>query len=148
RPKCDAHGLHERIAYSTPLVLGNKVYVGIHDTGDSPLQQGRVSAVDLLTGKLLPFSFVGAGSSGSGVWNSPATDGTGVFVTTGNTRCDYLNPPSGCKPTEPNCGCKPTEPKPNYGLSMIRIDKDTGKIVWAFQPVPFRLDDDPDWAAG
>jgi outer membrane protein assembly factor BamB len=31
---------------------------------------------------------------------------------------------------------------------MIRVDKDTGSIIWAFQPVPFKFDGDPDWAAG
>lgn len=31
---------------------------------------------------------------------------------------------------------------------MIRVDKDTGNIVWAVQPVPFKFDGDPDWAAG
>jgi outer membrane protein assembly factor BamB len=152
KPTCDpkAGGLHERIANSTPLVLGNKVYVGVHDTGDDPLQQGRVSAVDLLTGKLLPFSFVatgalGDGSLGGGVWNSPATDGTGIFFTTGNTRCSYW--PLNCPANWVDC-CQPTEPSPNYGLSMIRVDKDTGKVIWNFQPVPFRVDQDPDWAAG
>jgi hypothetical protein len=40
---------HERIAYSSPLVLGDKVYVGLHDYGDNPIQQGRVSVVDLST---------------------------------------------------------------------------------------------------
>ncbi len=40
------------------------------------------------------------------------------------------------------------KPNPNYGLSMVRVDKDTGQVKWAFQPVPFELDNDPDWAAG
>jgi outer membrane protein assembly factor BamB len=31
---------------------------------------------------------------------------------------------------------------------MIRVDKDTGRIIWKFQPVPFDRDGDPDWAAG
>src|SRR5437868_10573602 len=31
---------------------------------------------------------------------------------------------------------------------MIRVDKASGSIIWKFQPVPFPLDDDPDWAAG
>jgi hypothetical protein len=70
------------------------------------------------------------------VWNAPATDGTSVYFTTGNTNADNGNPPL------------TVEPYPNYGLSMIRVDKDTGQVSWAFQPVPFKLDDDPDWAAG
>jgi outer membrane protein assembly factor BamB len=43
---CTAYNLnefHERIAYSSPLVLDGKVYVGVADSGDDPIQQGRVS---------------------------------------------------------------------------------------------------------
>jgi hypothetical protein len=141
--------LHERIAYSSPLVSGNKVYVGIHDTGDNPIQQGRVRAVDLNTGKLTSFQFLGAGktpgdgSLGGGVWNALATDETDVYFTTGNTHFPWCNYPY----VPPNCPVL-TEPPNNNGLSMIRVDKDTGSIVWKYQPVPFRLDGDPDWAAG
>jgi hypothetical protein len=28
------------------------------------------------------------------------------------------------------------------------VDRDTGNFNWAFQPVPYALDADPDWAAG
>jgi outer membrane protein assembly factor BamB len=126
---------HGRIAYSSPLVLGNKVYVGIHDAGDDPIQNGEVVAVDINTGHIdNTFHYASTNTRGGGVWNSPATDGTGVYFTTGNTRCW-------------NGGCQP-EPNPNHGLSMLRVDKDTGNVVWAFQPVPYNLDDDPDWAAG
>jgi outer membrane protein assembly factor BamB len=31
---------------------------------------------------------------------------------------------------------------------MLRVDTHTGNVVWPFQPVPYNLDDDPDWAAG
>ena len=52
--------LHERIAFSSPLVLEGMVYVGVHDSGDDPIQNGKVIAVDLRTGRahpslLLPF---------------------------------------------------------------------------------------------
>jgi outer membrane protein assembly factor BamB len=140
--------LHERIAYSSPLVLGDKIYVGIHDTWDSPIQQGRVVAVDLPTGKMTGFQFLGAGNTpgdahGGGVWNALATDGTSVFFTTGNTHVPWCSYPY----FGPNC-LPAIEPMPNNGLSMIRVDKDTGSIVWKYQPVPFRMDGDPDWAAG
>ena len=135
--------LHQRIGYSSPLIFNNKAYIGIHNFGDNPIQIGRVIAVDLANGHIdhaFNFRAVGtsaspAGTRGGGIWNSPATDGNGVYFTTGNTRCD-------------NVGCQATEPNPNHGLSMIRVDKNSGKIIWAFQPVPYKLDDDPDWAAG
>ena len=144
--------LHERIAYSSPLVLGDTVYVGIHDTGDNPIQQGRVVAVDLNTGHKTGFKFIGAGNApddgytGGGVWNALATDGTDVYFTTGNKQpAPWCKPPYG----PDNCPLQ-TEPPNNYGLSMIRVDKDTvtGQPKWHYQPVPFFFDGDPDWAAG
>jgi outer membrane protein assembly factor BamB len=135
--------LHQRIGYSSPLIFNDKVYVGIHNFGDNPIQVGKVIAVNLATGHIDPtFQFRSVGTPGSppgtrggGVWNAPASDGSGLYFTTGNTRND-------------GAGVQVTEPNPNHGLSMIRVDKDTGQIIWAFQPVPFALDDDPDWAAG
>jgi outer membrane protein assembly factor BamB len=133
--------LHQRIAYSSPLLFDGKAYVGIHDDGDNPIQIGKIIAVDLATGQIdagFKFDAVGPaspapGTRGGGIWNAPATDGDGVYFTTGNT----------CNATP----CQP-EPKPNHGLSMIRVDKSTGKIIWAWQPVPYKADADPDWAAG
>jgi outer membrane protein assembly factor BamB len=148
--------LHQRIAYSAPLIFNNKVYVGIHDTRDDPIQTGKVIAVDLVTGrndKSFQFRAVGKPGDprtvrGGGVWNALATDGTGVYFTTGNTRIPWCSWPY----VPPNCPDPPpflaTEPSPNHGLSMIRIDKETGNIIWAFKKVPFERDGDPDWAAG
>jgi outer membrane protein assembly factor BamB len=128
--------LHERIAYSAPLVFKDKIYVGIHDAGDDPIQNGRVAAVDADSGHLVSgFSYTSTSTRGGGVWNAPASDRTGVFFTTGNTRCD-------------GAGCQNTEPSPNRGLSMVRVDPATGAVAWQFQPVPYDLDDDPDWSAG
>jgi len=31
---------------------------------------------------------------------------------------------------------------------MLRLDPNTGAVVWKLQPVPFALDGDPDWASG
>lgn len=124
--------LHERIAYSSPLVHEDKVYVGIHDYGDDPIQNGKVIAVELQTGHIDPaFSYVSTSSRGGGVWNSPAADEKGVYFTTGNTRIGAL-----------------PEPAVNNGLSMVRVNPHTGAVDWKFQPVPFALDDDPDWSAG
>jgi hypothetical protein len=128
--------LHERIAYSSPLVHEDKVYVGIHDAGDNPIQNGKVVAVDLQTGHLVPgFTYVSTSTRGGGVWNSPAADEKGVYFTTGNTR------------TWSGGGVQP-EPAINNGLSMVRVNPSTGVVDWKFQPVPYNLDDDPDWSAG
>ncbi len=123
---------HERIAYSSPLVHDNKVYIGIHDAGDDPIQNGKLLAVGADTGRLLRrFSFIATSDRGGGIWNAPAADHDGVLFTTGNTADGTAS-----------------EPVPNRGLSMLRIDKETGALNWQFQPVPYVLDDDPDWAAG
>ena len=124
--------LHQTAKYSSPLIYNSNVYIGIADSGDNPIQNGRVVAVDINTGHIVGgFSFAATGTRGGGVWNAPAADLEGIFFTTGNTRI----------------GSNP-EPSPNHGLSLIRVDRNTGAIMWAFQPVPYSLDDDPDWSAG
>ena len=128
---------HEQIGYSSPLVFGDRVYIGIADHGDNPIQNGRVVAVDRNSGALVAgFNFVSTGNRGGGVWSSVAGGlaGGGVYATTGNSN-------SGCS----GCG---TEPKPNHGLSMLRLDAGNGALAWKLQPVPFALDRDPDWASG
>jgi outer membrane protein assembly factor BamB len=128
--------LHERIGYSSPVVADGKVYVGIADNGDSPIQRGRLVAVSLQTGAVVGgFTFTSSGAPrGGGVWSSPAAQGTNVFVTTGN----------GCRPI--NGGCS-SEPANNHALSMLKLNGSTGAVLWKLQPVPWSRDDDPDWAA-
>ncbi len=137
---------HERIEHSPPLVLDNVVYVGIQSF-DNPTQIGRVVAVDIATGRRIPastfeFQAVGTPASppgtvrGGAVWNGPATDGDYIYFTTGNTSRDNGHPPL------------TAEPKPNYGLSMVKIDKANGKMEWAYNAVPYSSDCDSDWAAG
>jgi len=126
---------HENLGYSSPLVMGDKVYVGVGDHCDSPIQKGRVVAVDLATGNIAGgFTYCSTGTCadstrGGGVWSPPA-GATDVFVTTGNTH-------SG----------QPFEPAPNHGLSLLRLNATTGAVMWAFQPVPWSMDGDPDWSA-
>jgi outer membrane protein assembly factor BamB len=135
--ECNRRELHQMNRYSTPLIFNGRAYVGIANE-EYPVGIGRVKAVDLSNGlidSIFRFQSVPDGFRGGGVWNGLATDGTGIYFTTGNVRtnsCDYPNP----------------KPEPDHGLSMIRVDKDTGAIKWAFQPVPYELDEDTDWAAG
>ena len=151
--------LHERIAYSSPLLWEDKLYVGVHDSGDDPIQKGKVVAVNVFTHDLSPFLFVAAGTPadntrGGGVWNSVAADlqgtiftglTTNLYFTTGNTR----EPPCWWPYDNANGSCPAvTEPAPNFGLSMLSVNKDSGAVNWQFQPVPFSRDGDPDWAAG
>ena len=122
--------LHEQIGYSAPLVWNGAVYIGIADHCDNPIQNGKIMAVDLATGNLKAgFSFKSTSTRGGGVWSSPAAYHD-LIVTTGNTRF----------------GGSP-QPTPNFGLSTLRLDQNTGAVIWQHQPVPFSLDDDPDWSA-
>src|SRR6266849_6880632 len=122
---------HEQIGYSSPLVINDRVYVGIGDHGDDPIQRGKVVAVHLADGTIDGgFSFVSTGPPrGGGVWGSVAGWLDAVYVATGNV----------------NVGGP--EPVPNHGLSLLRLNWNTGAIVWNWQPVPYALDADPDWTA-
>ncbi len=123
---------HEQIGYSSPLVFNNRVYIGIADHCDSPIQRGKVVAVRLDSGAIEgAFSFVSTGPPrGGGVWSSVAGWIGGLYVTTGNVNVGGL------------------EPVPNHGLSLLRLNPDTGSVIWKHQPVPYVLDGDPDWSAG
>ncbi len=127
--------LHEQFGYSSPVVIGNVVYVGIADHCDNPIQNGRVVGVRLSDGQPLPgFAFTATGRRGGGVWSPVAggLDGNALYVTTGNTNTHDGFP----------------EPSPNHGLSMLRLDPSTGAVIWRLQPVPFAMDWDPDWSSG
>lgn len=123
---------HEQIGYSAPLVMNDRVYIGVGNHCDNPIQRGKVVAVRLNTGAIDGgFTFFGSGlPRGGGVWSSVAGWNTGVYVTTGNT----------------NIGG--AEPSNNHGLSLLRLDQATGALIWKHQPVPFVLDGDPDWSSG
>lgn len=125
--------VHEQIGYSAPLVFNNRVYIGIANHCDNPIQRGKVVAVHLETGTIdTAFSFFGSGPPrGGGVWSSVAGRGDAVYVTTGNTNTGFG-----------------AEPPDNHGLSLLRLNANTGAIVWKHQPVPFVLDEDPDWSSG
>jgi outer membrane protein assembly factor BamB len=132
---------HEQLGYSAPLYMDGRIYVGVADHCDNPIQKGRVVAVHAGTLEIDPaFQFCSTGkcgdtsTRGGGVWSPVAGYPGSVFVTTGNTR-EYGDPAV-------------PEPCPNHGLSMLRLDAKTGRIVWRHRPVSFALDKDPDWAAG
>lgn len=126
--------LHEQIGYSSPLVLGNRIYVGIGDHCDNPIQNGRVKSIEVETGAVDPgFSYQSTSTRGGGVWVFVSGGlGNALVTTTGNVKAGN---PGG-------------EPAMNNGLSMVRLDPVTGALNGKIQPVPFVNDSDPDWAAG
>ena len=128
---------HEQFGYSSPLVFGSRVYAGIANHGDNPIQRGRVVAVNLSNGQpAAGFAFEATGTRGGGVWSAVAggLEGGALYITTGNVRCW-------------NGGCQ-NEPSPNHALALLRLNAGSGTLDWKLQPVPFDMDDDPDWATG
>jgi len=126
--------LHEQIGYSSPLVFNDRVYVGIADHCDNPIQNGKVVAVRLSDGTIDgSFGYASTNTRGGGVWSS-VTGWDDLYVTTGNARAW-------------NGGSQPP-PAVNHALSLLRLNKSTGAVIWQHQPVPFSMDMDPDWSAG
>ncbi len=121
---------HEQIGYSSPLVFNNHVYIGIADHCDDPIQRGKIVAVRLADGTIdAGFSFFASGPPrGGGIWGSPA-GWDDVYTTTGNSNIGNPEPPN------------------DHALSLLRLNKNTGSIVWNIQPVPYSMDNDPDWTA-
>ncbi len=137
--------LHENLGHSSPLVLGDKVYVGISDHCDDPVQKGRLVAVKLSNGEPIgTFRYCSTHLSGTpadlcdekdttrggGVLSPPSGWKDGLYITTGNTSSGQV-----------------FKPGTNHGLSLLRLDSVTGAVVWKFQPVPWELDADSDWSA-
>lgn len=75
--------------WSSPAVLGGRVYVGVSSQCNNPSVRGGAKAFDQATGALLgTFWSVNAGTVGGSVWSSPAATRRHVFLTTGNPRVD------------------------------------------------------------
>ena len=129
---------HEQFGYSSPLALGNFIYVGIADHGDDPIQNGRVVAVDADSGSVFGgFGFNSTSSArGGDIWSSVAggLDNNTIAVTTGNS-------------ANWNGGSQ-SEPTVDNALSMLGLNASSGAINWKLRAVPFSMDADPDWAAG
>jgi outer membrane protein assembly factor BamB len=121
---------HEQMGYSSPLIFNNHVYIGIADHCDNPIQRGKVVAVHLNDGSIdTGFSFTSTGPPrGGGVWGSVA-GWDGLYLNTGNS----------------NIGGP--EPLPDRALSLLRLDPNSGSVIWQWQPVPYVMDNDPDWSA-
>jgi outer membrane protein assembly factor BamB len=128
--------LHQQIGYSSPIVYDRRVYVGVADHCDNPIQKGRIVSVRLSDGTFDPaFTYCSTGTCGDstrggGVWSGVAAKADRLYATTGNANNGGL------------------EPSPNHGLSMVQLNAGTGAMGWKFQPVPYALDWDPDWSAG
>ena len=72
-------------AWSSPIVVGGRVYVGTSSACDVPLVTGEIAGFNQSTG--VPagtYQADATGVLGGGVWTTPASDGTDLWATTGN----------------------------------------------------------------
>jgi outer membrane protein assembly factor BamB len=130
-----------KIGYSSPAIAHGRAYVGVASKQPDDLSVGKVFAIDLATGALVPgFNFSAAGIvPGGNVWSSPSITPSGnVVVTTGNS-CFH----------EPwvAANCAGTVPSPDYTNSILKLDWQTGNVLWQVQPVAVQHDQDPDFSA-
>jgi outer membrane protein assembly factor BamB len=83
--------VNDYYAWSSPLVTGGNIYVGIASQCDVPLVRGGLSEFSQASGALEnTFFTTPPGSVGASIWSSAATDGQSIYVTTGNGDPDSL----------------------------------------------------------
>ena len=83
--------VNDYYAWSSPLVTGGNIYVGISSQCDVPLVRGGLSEFSQASGALENTFFTTPPQSvGAGIWSSAATDGQSIYVTTGNGDLDSL----------------------------------------------------------
>jgi outer membrane protein assembly factor BamB len=71
--------------WASPTVAGGRIFMGLAASCEASLIRGGVVSIDQHTGALQHTWFATpAGTVGASVWSSVASDGTSVWVTTGN----------------------------------------------------------------
>jgi alcohol dehydrogenase (cytochrome c) len=129
-----------------PGVHDGKVYVStVPETSEAIYEAGAVGtlyALDAKTGKELwhfdtvPKNLWGKPTvnSGGGVWYPPSFDAKGdVYIGTGNPA------PLPGTPSEPWGSSRPGSNL--YADSMVKLDPDTGKVIWHYQQTPHNIYD-------
>jgi polyvinyl alcohol dehydrogenase (cytochrome) len=108
--------------WASPTVIGSHVYIGLAANCEADLVRGGVVELDQHTGKLLhTYYAVPTGKVGASVWSSVASDGTSVWVTTGNP--------------------DPTGTSVYQGFSIVRLSAATLAVqdLWTV-PIPVTVD--------
>jgi polyvinyl alcohol dehydrogenase (cytochrome) len=77
--------VNDYYAWGSPLVYDGNIYIGISSQCDNPLVRGGLDAFSQTTGAYEhTFWTAPAGTKGASIWSSAATDGSSVYITTGN----------------------------------------------------------------
>ncbi len=132
--------VNDAFNWSSPTIVGGRVYIGFASNCDTPWIRGGVMSLDQNTGaRLATWYAVPPGSIGGGVWTSAAVTSDGVFATTGSTCGKHPNPASNCPPTN----------QLGNAYSLVRLDPITLKTqaVWTVPPAELKLAGDPDWGS-
>jgi outer membrane protein assembly factor BamB len=82
-------------AWVSPVLVGDRAYLGVASYCDNPPVRGELRAVDMLSGQVLARRYiVPQGNAGGGIWNSPALSPRGnvLAVTTGEDTHGYNGP--------------------------------------------------------
>jgi outer membrane protein assembly factor BamB len=122
--------------WSSPTVIGGRIYVGLASGCDNPLIRGGVVELDQHTGQVLhTWHTVPAGSIGGSIWSSVAASSTGsdLWVSTGNE----------CDPTINTC---PAGNKIGHSLSIVHLSSSL-KLQQAWQ-APGTAGHGHDWDFG
>ncbi|MBZ5582354.1 MAG: PQQ-binding-like beta-propeller repeat protein, partial [Acidobacteriia bacterium] len=107
--------------WSSLMLSGNALYVGIASLGDCPVVRGGVARIDLAnpTQPLIQYLVPDGGDGGAGVWSTPAVDEQAnlLYATTGNA--DSQDATQG-----------------SYGSAMVAMDATTLAIkAYFFMPL-------------
>jgi outer membrane protein assembly factor BamB len=114
--------------WSSPLLVNDKLYIGVASNLDDPCVRGSVVALNPATGAIIwTYYVVPEGALGGSVWSSLSAnpERREVVVTTSNP-------------------C-PSHTMQGQEDSIIGLDWDTGKLAWQYQALAY---DDGDWDFG
>ena len=80
--------------YAAPLLMNGNLYVGVASNCEPPLAPGRLVELAQTDGAVENiYHSVPSDSGGAGIWIAPASNGTSVWVTTGNSDQSGVQPP-------------------------------------------------------
>jgi outer membrane protein assembly factor BamB len=72
--------------WASPTIMNGRIYLGWASQCDHPLVRSGIKSFDQHTGTLLKTFWTGTrGATGAGVWSTAATDGSSLWIATGNS---------------------------------------------------------------
>ena len=104
--------------YSAPLLRAGNLYVGVATNCEPPLAPGRLVEVTQSGGTPVhTYAATPGGVGGAGIWITPATDSTSIWVTTGNADEQGVDPPGD-----------------SYSIVRLAANNLVKQDIWTVQP--------------